>query len=433
MHKRYTDKEMEQIWSEQNKFSTWYDVEQYVCEILGDLGTIPNDIGKIMSLNKDKCLSGNYVEQIEEIEATTKHDIIAFLTHLSNTIGDSAKHIHYGMTSQDLIDTAQAVIIKNSINLIVTRLNLLLESLKDQAIKHKHTFCIGRSHGIHAEPMTFGLKLLTHYAAFKRCVDALERDLDNIVRIKCSGTIGTYTMNSPEVEESLALKLGIRAEDISTQVVPRERLALLFSHLSIIASCIERLATEIRHLQRTEVGEVIESFSKGQKGSSAMPHKKNPILTENLTGLARTIRMAIVPAMENITLWHERDISHSSAERILLPDTFVHLSFALKRINFVVQDMKVDVDRMRNNLWKTDGVFFSQLILLKLIKDKGFTRENAYAIIQHLSHKKDGEFRKNVIQSGLFNKEELNECFDVTHYTKHIEYVYNKVLKDING
>lgn len=430
MHKRYTDKEMEQIWSEQNKFSTWYDVEQYVCEILGDLGTIPNDIGKIMSLNKDKCLSGDYVEQIEEIEQTTKHDIIAFLTHLSNNIGDSAKHIHYGMTSQDLIDTAQAIIIKDSVNLIIKRLQVLLDSLHDQAVKHKNTFCIGRSHGIHAEPMTFGLKLLTHYAAFKRCVNALERDLDHIIRIKCSGTIGTYTMNGPAVEESLALKLGIKAEDISTQVIPRERLALLFSHLSIIASCIERLATEIRHLQRTEVGEVIESFSKGQKGSSAMPHKKNPILTENLTGLARTIRMSIVPAMENITLWHERDISHSSAERILLPDTFVHLSFALKRINFVIQDMKVDVDKMRNNLWKTDGAFFSQRILLKLINDKGFTRENAYHVVQQLAHKNNGEFRKNTISSGLLTKEELNDCFNVTHYTKHIEYVYNKVLQE---
>ena len=430
MHDRYTDSEMKEIWSEENKFEKWYDVELEVCKILSNLKIIPFNTYKTMESLKDSCLSNHFIEKISEIEKTTKHDIIAFLTHLSNVIGEPAKHIHYGMTSQDLIDTAQAVIIKDSVNLIIKRLRVLLDSLQDQAVKHKHTFCIGRSHGIHAEPMTFGLKLLTHYAAFKRCVDALERDLDHIIRIKCSGTIGTYTMNGPEVEESLALKLGIKAEDISTQVVPRERLALLFSHLSIIASCIERLATEIRHLQRTEVGEVIESFSKGQKGSSAMPHKKNPILTENLTGLARTIRMCIVPAMENITLWHERDISHSSAERILLPDTFVHLSFALKRLNFVVQDMKVDVDKMRNNLWKTDGAFFSQRVLLKLINDKGFSRENAYHIVQHLAHKNNGEFRKNTINSGFFTTQELNDCFDVTHYTKHIEYVYNKVLQE---
>jgi adenylosuccinate lyase len=429
MHNRYTDQEMAAIWSEQEKYETWFDVEHKVCEIYADLGKIPYATPKTMDSLREACFAGDFVDKIEEIERVTKHDIIAFLTHLSNVIGEPAKHIHYGMTSQDLIDTAQAILVKRSILLILNRLSDLKAAIKEKAVLYKQTICMGRSHGIHAEPMTFGLKLLTHYAGFDRCAKALWRDLPEMVRIKCSGAIGTYSMIDPQVETTLSSKLGIPAEDIATQVVPRDRLALLFSHLSITASCIERLAVEIRHLQRTEVGEVIESFTPGQKGSSAMPHKKNPILTENLTGLARAVRMSLTPAMENVALWHERDISHSSLERIALPDTFTHLSFALDRLTDVVNRMYVNTDRMRDNVWSQGGTFFSQRILLALI-DKGMTREDAYKIVQEAAHANTDNFRYAIMSKDLFSKEELNEYFGLTQYTKNVDYIFNKVLQE---
>jgi adenylosuccinate lyase len=425
MHKRYTCKEMAQLWSEDYKFKTWYGIEAQVCIANEKAGVIPSGTGNLIYNLQSTCLSGNYLELIAEIEETTKHDIIAFLTHLSNVIGASSKYIHYGMTSQDLIDTELAITIDKSIDLIKVRLEALLLKLERIAINHRDTYCVGRSHGIHAEPMTFGLKMLTHYAAFKRCLDTLNQDKDKMVRLKCSGAVGTYSMIDPSVEQALTRAYGIKAEDISTQVVPRERLAVLFANLSIIAGCIERLATEIRHLQRTEVAEVAEGFSKGQKGSSAMPHKKNPILTENLTGIARLVRMALTPAMEDITLWHERDISHSSVERVILPDTFVHLSFALDRLTSVMTNLVVDKERMLENLNSTGGLVYSQQALLHLVKVQGFAREKAYEIVQSAAHS-DMPF-KEALQKTL-SLDEINTIFNPEIYLKHLSYIFNRVI-----
>ena len=434
MHERYIDKEMSQIWSEENKFEKWFEVELNVCKIQGDLGIIPQDVSKTMETLKESCLSSDYVKKINDIEKTTKHDIIAFLTHLSNVIGEPSKYIHFGMTSQDLIDTSQAILIRESISLIKRRLLSICNKLKEKSIEHKFTYCIGRTHGIHAEPMTFGLKMLSHYASFQRCFESLIRDVDEMVRIKCSGAVGNYGMINPSVEENLSARLRIPAEDISTQVVPRERLALLFSHLSIIAGCIERFAIEIRHLQRTEVGEVIESFTKGQKGSSAMPHKKNPILSENLTGLARLVRMSLIPAMENIALWHERDISHSSVERVILPDTFTHLSFALKRMESILDNMVVNVDKMKENIALTKGSFYSQKVLLYLIKEKNYTREHAYELVQEVVQEgkslSKGIIFYGLVERGIVTEDELfvlvglsETVSEVNEFNKNIEYL----------
>ena len=428
MHERYTDKEVAEIWSEENKFKIWFDIEHAVCEINGNLGHIPSSVSKYMQLKKDECLHEGFVEKICEIESVTKHDIIAFLTHLSNILGEPSKYVHYGMTSQDLIDTGLAIQIRSSLKIIIRKLQELKGSLKKQALKHKNTYCVGRSHGIHAEPMTFGLKLLSHYTAFDRCEKLLSDNIDNMLRIKCSGAVGTFSVIDPVVEETLSNKIQIFSEDISTQVIPRDRIALLISHLSIIASCIERFAVEIRHLQRTEVSEVIESFTAGQKGSSAMPHKKNPILTENLTGLCRVIRMAIVPALENVALWHERDISHSSAERIILPDTFVHLAFALNRTKNVVDNMVVNEKRMLENLNSSNGLVYSQKVLLYLIKEKNYTREEAYKIVQEAAHNED-YFKISFKDKGILSLDEINLIFNPKNYIKNIDYIYDKVFE----
>ena len=307
MHKRYTCPDIENIWSEKNKYELWFDIELMVCEAHAKYGNIPKEAVEDIEKYRWHCVeTWGY---IDDIEKTTKHDVLAFLTHLSNIIGPNAKYIHMGMTSQDLLDTCNAMQISQSIDIIIDRLTAIVNILKKQAKKYKNTVCVGRSHGIHAEPTTFGLKLLGHYSAFKRCLELLLNAVDNICRIKCSGAVGTYSVIDPKIEEYLADEIGILPEDVSTQVVPRDRFALLMSYLGIIGGCIENLAVEIRHLQRTEVGEVIEQFTKGQKGSSAMPHKKNPILTENLTGLARLIKSAVAPSLDNIALWHERDIA----------------------------------------------------------------------------------------------------------------------------
>ena len=427
MHNRYIDPEMAAIWSEENKFQTWYDVEYKVSLILAELKIIPYSVPKTMETLKTQCLSDNLIEKINSIEKTVKHDIIAFLTHLSNVLGEPSKYVHYGMTSQDLIDTAQAILLRDSILLLRKKLNEICTSFRKQAIKYKNTPCVGRSHGIHAEPMTFGLKLLGHYSAFDRCSNNLIKDLDNIITLKCSGAVGTFSVLDPVVEENLSMLLHIKAEPVATQVIPRDRIALLMSHLSIIASIIERFAVEIRHLQRTEVGEVIESFTKGQKGSSAMPHKKNPISTENLTGLARLVRMSLTPAMENIALWHERDISHSSVERVILADTFTHLSFALTRIKTVIDNMQVDENRMRQNLDMTGGLPFSQKVLLYLIDKKGYSREDAYKLVQECAHNHQ-YFKISFKDRKILTDKEIKEIFDPNNYVKNIDYIFNRVL-----
>lgn len=427
MHNRYIDPEMAAIWSEENKFQTWYDVEYKVSLILAELKVIPYSVPKTMETLKTQCLSDNFIEKINSIEKTVKHDIIAFLTHLSNVLGEPSKYVHYGMTSQDLIDTAQAILLRDSILLLRKKLNEICTSFRKQAIKYKNTPCVGRSHGIHAEPMTFGLKLLGHYSAFDRCSNNLIKDLDNIITLKCSGAVGTFSVLDPVVEENLSVLLHIKAEPVATQVIPRDRIALLMSHLSIIASIIERFAVEIRHLQRTEVGEVIESFTKGQKGSSAMPHKKNPISTENLTGLARLVRMSLTPAMENIALWHERDISHSSVERVILADTFTHLSFALTRMKTVIDNMQVDENRMRQNLDMTGGLPFSQKVLLYLIDKKGYSREDAYKLVQECAHNHQ-YFKISFKDRKILTDKEIKEIFDPNNYVKNIDYIFNRVL-----
>lgn len=427
MHNRYIDPEMAAIWSEENKFQTWYDVEYKVSLILAELKVIPYSVPKTMETLKTQCLSDNFIEKINNIEKTVKHDIIAFLTHLSNVLGEPGKYVHYGMTSQDLIDTAQAILLRDSILLLRKKLNEICTSFRKQAIKYKNTPCVGRSHGIHAEPMTFGLKLLGHYSAFDRCSNNLIKDLDNIITLKCSGAVGTFSVLDPVVEENLSMLLHIKAEPVATQVIPRDRIALLMSHLSIIASIIERFAVEIRHLQRTEVGEVIESFTKGQKGSSAMPHKKNPISTENLTGLARLVRMSLTPAMENIALWHERDISHSSVERVILADTFTHLSFALTRMKTVIDNMQVDENRMRQNLDMTGGLPFSQKVLLYLIAKKGYSREDAYKLVQECAHNHQ-YFKISFKDRKILTDKEIKEIFDPNNYVKNIDYIFNRVI-----
>ena len=427
MHSRYTDLEMADIWSEENKFKTWYEVELKVSKILAEMKVIPYNVPKTMETLQTQCLSNNFIEKIKEIENTVKHDIIAFLTHLSNVLGKPSKYVHYGMTSSDLIDTAQAILLRDSILLLKTKLDNVVNSFKKQAIKYKNTPCIGRSHGIHAEPMSFGLKLLGHYSAFNRCSKNLINDINNIVTIKCSGAVGTFSALDPLVEENLSNMLKIEAEPIATQVVPRDRIALLMSHLSIIASIIERFAVEIRHLQRTEVGEVLESFTPGQKGSSAMPHKKNPINTENLTGLSRLVRMGLTPAMENIALWHERDISHSSVERVILADTFTHLSFALTRLQDVIDNMQVNEQRMRDNLDITGGLTYSQKVLLYLIDTKGYTREQAYKVVQEAAHD-HAYFKISFKDRKILTDEEIKEIFDPKTYLQNVDYIFNRVI-----
>ena len=430
MHSRYTDKKMSAIWSEENKFNTWYDVELAVSKILAQLNIIPYDVPNTMESLKTQCLSGKFVEKINEIEKTVKHDIIAFLTHLSEVLGEPSKYVHYGMTSQDLIDTAQAILLKDSINLIINRLDDLQDSLLAKAVYYKDTICVGRSHGIHAEPITFGLKLLGHYAAVKRCKRNLQLSMHNIVTVKCSGAVGTFSMLDPIVEENLSAALRIPLEPVATQVIPRDRIALLMSYLSITASVIERFAIEIRHLQRTEVGEVIESFTKGQKGSSAMPHKKNPINTENLTGLSRLVRMSLTPAMENIALWHERDISHSSTERVILADTFTHLSFALIRMKDVVDNMQVNKQRMLDNLNMTGGLTYSQKVLLYLIDNKGYSREEAYKIVQECAHDHD-YFKISFRDRKILTESEIEQIFNPKTYLRNIDYIFRRVVDNV--
>lgn len=432
MHKRYTCSDIANIWSEENKYKLWFEIELIVCEAHAKYGNIPEKAVEEIKQGRWGCVeAGNFVEKIDEFEKTTKHDVLAFLTHCSNMIGPSSKYVHMGMTSQDLLDTCNAMQIQQSMRIIIDRLKNITNALEKQAKAHKNTICVGRSHGIHAEPTTFGLKLLGHYSAFDRCLRLLHDATDDICRIKCSGAVGTYSVIDPKIEEYLSDRLGLSSEDVSTQVIPRDRFALLMSYLGIIGGCIENLAVEIRHLQRTEVGEVIEQFTKGQKGSSAMPHKKNPILTENLTGLARLIKSAVAPSLDNIALWHERDISHSSVERVTLPDTFSYVSFALQRLTGVVEHMEVNTQRMEDNLNITNGLVYSQQVLLYLINKKGLTREEAYEKVQKCAHY-DGpfsqQFQMRLLHDNVLSMAEIEEIFNVGYYTKNVDYIFHKVF-----
>ena len=427
---RYSRKEMTQIWSAKNKFNIWLIIEKHACQAQEDLGVIPKGIAELIESK------GNFeIKRIDEIEKEVKHDVIAFLTNLAEYVGPKARFIHQGMTSSDVLDTCLNYQLKEAGNILNKDLEILLISLKARAKESKNMLCIGRSHGIHAEPMTMGLKFAYAYAEFSRAKKRLLNAIDEISTCKISGSVGTFANIDPKVEEYVAKKLNLRVETSSTQVSPRDRHAMFFSTLGVIAGSIERLSTEIRHLQKTEVGEVEEKFYEGQKGSSAMPHKRNPVLTENLTGLSRVVRSASISANEDIALWHERDISHSSVERFIAPDSTITLDFALDRLNSVVSNLVLYPENMLKNLNQLGGLHFSQGVLLALTQN-GTTREKAYRIVQDISMKawgKKGDFKELLLKDQkvlkILTKKEIEMIFDLDKHTKNITYIYNRVFK----
>ena len=430
MIERYSRKIIKNIWEDHNKYLIWLDIELAAAEAMEKLKIIPKGVVK-----KVKSKAKIDVKRILQIEDKVKHDVIAFLTSITEKAGKDARYLHKGMTSSDVLDTCFNLQLKQSGEIILQDIDELLKSIKKQAVKHKHTLCIGRSHGIHAEPITFGLKMLTFYQEFIRNRKRLEDAIKEISTCAISGAVGTFANIDPRVESFVAKKLKLIVEPISTQVIPRDRHAQYFSTLGIIASSIERFAIEIRHLQRTEVLEVEEFFGKKQKGSSAMPHKKNPILSENLTGLARLIRSSVIPALENVALWHERDISHSAVERNIGPDATIALDFALYRLNDVVKNLNIYPKNMQKNLNITNGIFFSQRVLLELTT-VGFTREESYKIVQKNAMQawKDNSsfYDKIVSEKKITNKipvNKLKKLFDFGYHTKKINIIFKKKKK----
>ena len=419
MIERYTRKEIKDIWEDYNRYSIWLKIELAAAEAMEKLKIIPRGVVK-----KVKSKAKINPKRILQIESKVKHDIIAFLTSITEKAGEEAKYLHKGMTSSDVLDTCFNLQLKQSGEVLLKDINQLLQSIKKKAIKHKFTLCIGRSHGIHAEPTTFGLKLLSFYQEFLRNKFRLENSIREISTCAISGAVGTFANVDPRIEKYVAKKLKLNVEPVSTQIIPRDRHAQFFSTLGIIASSIERFSIEIRHLQRTEVLEVEEFFSKKQKGSSAMPHKKNPILSENLTGLARLIRSSVIPALENVALWHERDISHSAVERNIGPDATIALDFALNRLSNVVKNLNVYPKNMKKNLDITNGIFFSQRVLLELTT-VGFTREESYKIVQNNAmqawKEKSSFYDKIVLDKKITNKipvNKLKKLFDFSYHTK---------------
>ena len=430
MIERYSRKEIKNIWNDKNKYSIWLDIEIAAAEAMEKLKIIPKGVSK-----KVKSKAKIDVQRILKIEEKVKHDVIAFLTSISEKVGKDARYLHKGMTSSDVLDTCFNLQLKQSGEILLKDINQLLISIKRQALKHKHTLCIGRSHGIHAEPITFGLKMLTFYQEFLRNKKRLENSIKEISTCAISGAVGTFANVDPKVERYVAKKLKLNVEPISTQIIPRDRHAQYFSTLGIIASSIERFATEIRHLQRTEVLEVEEFFGKKQKGSSAMPHKKNPILSENLTGLARLIRSSTIPALENVSLWHERDISHSAVERNIGPDATIALDFALVRLSNLIKNLNIYPKKMQNNLNLTNGIFFSQRVLLELT-NVGFTREEAYRIVQKNAlnaWKENTSFYNKILSDKKINNKisvnKLKKLFNFSYHTKRINIIFSRCLK----
>lgn len=426
---RYSRPEMVEIWTPETKFQIWFEIEAHACDALAELGVIPKDAAKAI------WEKGAFeVDRIDEIERETKHDVIAFLTNLAEHVGEPARFIHQGMTSSDVLDTCLSVQLTRATDLLIADLDELLDVLKARALEHKDTVCIGRSHGIHAEPTTFGIKLAAAYAEFTRNRVRLVAARADIATCAISGAVGTFANIDPRVEEHVAEALGLTPEPVSTQVIPRDRHAQYFATLGVIGSSIERLATEIRHLQRTEVMEAEEFFSEGQKGSSAMPHKRNPILSENLTGLARLVRMSVIPAMENVALWHERDISHSSVERMIAPDTTVTLDFALHRLTGLIEKLLVYPDRMQKNLDQLGGLVHSQRVLLALTQ-KGVSREDAYRLVQRNAMPvwQDGGNFLDLLKAdeevnAVLAANELEELFDIGYHLKHVDTVFARVF-----
>ncbi len=429
MIKRYSRKELTDIWSDFNKYSLWLKIELAAAEAMEKIKIIPRGVSK-----KVKLKAKINPKRITEIENKVKHDVIAFLTSITEKVGPEAKHLHKGMTSSDVLDTCFNLQLKHSGEIILKDIDILLNTLKKKAKKYKYTLCIGRSHGIHAEPITFGLKLLTYYQEFKRNKKRLENAIDEISVCAISGAVGTFANIDPRIEKFVAKKLNLKIEPISTQIVPRDRHAIFFSTLGVIASSIERFATEIRHLQRTEVLEVEEFFDKKQKGSSAMPHKRNPVLSENLTGLSRLVRSSVIPALENVALWHERDISHSAVERNIGPDATITLDFALVRLNNIVNNLNIYSKKMLKNLNLTKGLLFSQRVLLELT-NVGFTREEAYSVVQKNamhSWAKSTSFFENISKDRkITNKipvNKLKKLFDFSYHTKRINIIFKRSL-----
>jgi adenylosuccinate lyase len=427
---RYARKEAADIWSPQSRFKIMFEIEAHAADAMAELGVIPKEAARVIWANgKDAIWDA---ERIDEIEREVKHDVIAFLTHVTEVVGPEARFLHQGMTSSDVNDTALAVQLVRATDLLLEDVDLVLAALKRRAFEHRFTPTVGRSHGIHAEPTTFGLKLAGHYAEFQRAKERLAMARFEIATCAISGAVGTFANVAPEVEAHVAEKMGLAVEPVSTQVIPRDRHAAYFAALAVVASSIERLATEIRHLQRTEVLEAEEPFDPGQKGSSAMPHKRNPILTENLTGLARLVRSAVVPALENVTLWHERDISHSSVERGIAPDTTVHLDFALRRLASVVERLVIYPENMARNLDRLGGLVHSQRVLLALTQ-KGLSREASYAAVQRNAMRVwrgEGNFLDflKADPEVTLSDAELESLFDLGYHFKNVDRVFARVF-----
>ena len=429
---RYSRPEMVKIWSQETKFKLWFEIEAHACDAMANLGLIPRENAAAIWKAKDVDFD---IDRINEIEATTKHDVIAFLTHLAEHIGsEEARFVHQGMTSSDVLDTCLNVQLVKASDLLINDINQLLAALKRRALEHKMTIRIGRSHGIHAEPTTMGLTFARFYAEMDRNLKRMKAAKEEISTGALSGAVGTFANLDPAVEEYVCEKLNLIPETISTQIIPRDRHAAFFSTLGIIASSIENIATEIRHMQRTEVLEAEEFFSAGQKGSSAMPHKRNPVLTENLTGLARLIRMSVIPALENVTLWHERDISHSSVERNIAPDTTVNLDFALHRLTSVIDKLVIYPDNMLKNMNKFKGLVMSQRVLLALTQ-AGASREDAYKLVQRNAMKvweQNKDFQVELLSDkevrSFLTEEDIREKFDLEYHTKNVEKIFHRVF-----
>jgi adenylosuccinate lyase len=429
---RYSRPEAVAIWSPETRYKIWFEIEAHAADAMAELGVIPKEAAKtIWAKGKDAKFD---IAKIDAIEREVRHDVIAFLTHLAEHVGPDARFVHMGMTSSDVLDTTFAVQLARSSDLLLAGLDKLLAALKKRALEHKNTVCVGRSHGIHAEPTTFGLKLAQAYAEFARGRERLVNARKEIATCAISGAVGTFAHVDPRVQAHVAKAMGLAEEPVSTQVIPRDRHAMFFATLGVIASSIERLSTEIRHLQRTEVREAEEYFSPGQKGSSAMPHKRNPVLTENLTGLARLVRAFVIPAMENVALWHERDISHSSVERNIGPDATVTMDFALNRLADVVEKLLVYPENMKKNFEQLGGLVFSEDVLLQLAK-KGMAREDAYRVVQRNAMKvweTKADYKSLLMADPdvqkLMSKADVEHCFDINHHLANVDTIFKRVF-----
>jgi adenylosuccinate lyase len=420
---------MEKIWEPENRFQIWFEIEAHACDAQAELGVIPKEAAKAVWEK-----GGFDVKRIDAIEAEVKHDVIAFLTSLAEYVGPEARFVHQGMTSSDVLDTCLSVQLSQAADILLEDMDNLLAALKRRAIEHKLTPTVGRSHAIHAEPTTFGVKLAGFYAEFKRNKDRLEIAREEIATCAISGPVGTFASIDPKVEQHVADKLGLKIEPVSTQIIPRDRHAVFFAVLGVIASSLERLAVEVRHLQRTEVREAEEFFSEGQKGSSSMPHKRNPVLTENITGLARLVRGHVIPALENVALWHERDISHSSVERVIGPDSTIGLDFALARMTNVIDKLIVYPENMQSNLDKLGGLIHSQRVLLELTQ-KGMTREESYAAVQRNAMPVwlEGKDFRNLLKADsaiekYLSHNEIDDLFEMSFHMKHIDTIFRRVF-----